>query len=137
MVNSYLEYVSKLKHDQPPDYDFCRKLFRDELKKLGIPTNGKLSFALEKSPNKNTKRGNKTPVKRNTNGAVSNKQGISDSEEDDIKESPEQKPKRNTKKLKETKASWRDCPTAVASNIVKAGEYVSASPKPAKRQRKL
>lgn len=137
MVNSYLDYVSKLKHDQPPDYNFCRKLFRDELKKLGIPTNGKLTFAPEKVPSKSAKRGEKTPVKRNTNVAVSNRQGISDSEEDDINESPQQRPKRNTKNLKEAKASWRDCPTAVASNIVKAGEYVSASQKPAKRQRKL
>lgn len=40
-IQKYLEYITTLKYQQEPDYEFIRKLFKDGLKKRGGTDDGK------------------------------------------------------------------------------------------------
>ena len=51
-LESYLTYVSSLEFDTLPDYDRCRTIFRDGLKKRKLPLDGKVDFSAPKSPPK-------------------------------------------------------------------------------------
>lgn len=134
VIINFLEAVGKLKHDQAPDYNGYRKLFTDELKKQGA-SSAKLVFSTEKAQ-KSAKKAPKTPTRRRK-AAKEEIANDSDEENNDVVEaSPELRKARTPRKAKEVKPSWRDCPTAIASNVVRAGEYVSSNPKPTKRQRK-
>ncbi|BES87575.1 serine threonine-protein kinase [Nesidiocoris tenuis] len=44
VMNTYMKYVSSLRHDQEPDYSHCKKLFTDELKRIGASMSGPLDF---------------------------------------------------------------------------------------------
>uniref|UniRef100_A0A1B6ELH4 non-specific serine/threonine protein kinase n=1 Tax=Cuerna arida TaxID=1464854 RepID=A0A1B6ELH4_9HEMI len=143
VITSYLDYVSKLKHDEAPNYDFCRKLFKDELKKLGVANTGKLVFKADKTPKKATAAAadadSEVPGRvRRRRVAVNFSNGHdSDSAVDigDDDESPPPTPKKTPRKTKKDGPSWKDCETAKASNVVRAGEYISSKPKATKRQR--
>jgi len=126
VVTSYLDYVSKMKHDDGPDYNFCRKLFKQELKKMGVSENDKLTFKTVKTPSKK-------PQVRKTRAVTTNNYDTSD--EDENEPPTPVTPKTPTRSRKVTGPSWKDSATAIASNVVKAGEYVSSNPKP-KRQKK-
>lgn len=43
-IAAFLKYVTKLKYDEKPDYEKCRKVFLDGLKALGKPNSGELEF---------------------------------------------------------------------------------------------
>lgn len=43
-IAAFLKYVAKLKYDEKPDYDKCRKMFVDGLKSLGKTNCGELEF---------------------------------------------------------------------------------------------
>lgn len=43
-ISAYLKYVTKLKYDEKPDYEKCRKYFVDGLKSLGKSNIGELEF---------------------------------------------------------------------------------------------
>ena len=53
-VKEFLDYVSKLKFKEEPNYGKCRVMFEKALKKYNWPTDGKLHFAVPKSPKKAT-----------------------------------------------------------------------------------
>lgn len=133
-----MDYVSKLKHDQTPDYDFCRKLFKEELKKIGEPKGGKLIFKVDnKTPKKTQQKASAVTRKRaTTNGHIvteSEKEMDGIVDEDCLPKTP----KRSARKTKDKGPSWKDCETVKTSGVIKAGEYVSSNPKPVKRQKKL
>lgn len=44
----YLEYANSLEFDSVPDYDRCRKMFRDALLAEKHPLDGKLDFTAPK-----------------------------------------------------------------------------------------
>ncbi|XP_065557875.1 serine/threonine-protein kinase VRK1-like [Artemia franciscana] len=44
-IEKYLGYVNSLKIEQEPDYDKCRSIFTEGLKKAGLPNDGKLIFS--------------------------------------------------------------------------------------------
>ncbi|XP_031628037.1 nucleosomal histone kinase 1 [Contarinia nasturtii] len=48
-ITVYLKYVSKLKYDEKPDYEKCRKIFVDGLKTLGKTNTGDLEFKTSSS----------------------------------------------------------------------------------------
>lgn len=43
-IAAFLKYVTKLKYDEKPDYEKCRKFFSDGLKALGKANSGDLEF---------------------------------------------------------------------------------------------
>lgn len=45
-ISAFLKYVAKLKYDEKPDYEKCRKLFADGLKSLGKSNSGELEFKM-------------------------------------------------------------------------------------------
>jgi len=65
-IEVYLKYVSQLKFDQDPDYDYCRKTFTNGLAKAKLPNDGKLDFEIKKlSPGK--RKATKVPPKKDIN----------------------------------------------------------------------
>ena len=48
MLVDYLEYTNSLEFDSAPDYDRCRKIFRDALLAEKHPLDGKLDFTAPK-----------------------------------------------------------------------------------------
>lgn len=48
-IFSYLKYVTKLKYDEKPDYEKCRKEFLNGLKSLGKTNTGDLEFEMDTS----------------------------------------------------------------------------------------
>ncbi|XP_014253110.1 serine/threonine-protein kinase VRK1 [Cimex lectularius] len=53
VISKYMEYISKLKYDEAPDYHFCKNLFTTELKKMSCPIGSKLDFsAIKNTPKK-------------------------------------------------------------------------------------
>lgn len=139
VIVRYLEYVSKLKYDQVPDYDFCRKLFKEELKKIGEPKSGKLVFKVD---NKTPKKAAKKPSAGTRKRTVAN--GYKSEEDEKDRDCSEEEkclpttPKRSARKLKDKEGpSWKDSETVKASGVTRAGEYVSNHPKHTKRQKKL
>lgn len=48
-IAAFLKYVTKLKYDEKPDYEKCRKYFSDGLKALGKTNSGELEFKLSSS----------------------------------------------------------------------------------------
>lgn len=67
-ILNYTKYVSKLKYDEKPDYEKCRKDFQSGLKSLGKTSSGDLEFkssaiastSKKVSTTKDQKRGNRT-----------------------------------------------------------------------------
>ena len=100
-LNSFLSYVSNLKFDALPDYDRCRNIFRDGLKKRKIPLDGKVDFSLPKSPTKKPRNVNATPE----SGAKKRKKSV-----ERAKPSPAKKAKSPLKVSKETSAKKRKTP---------------------------
>ncbi|XP_054284782.1 nucleosomal histone kinase 1-like [Macrosteles quadrilineatus] len=142
VIVNFLDYVSKLKPEQIPDYNHCRKLFKDELKKLGASVSGKFVFSTAEKktpkkaaakPTKVTRRGRKENVEVNGNSASQDEE-----EDEELVEGTPEEPKKRSRAVKAKtapKASWKDSATAKASNVVKAGEYVSINPKPTRKRR--
>lgn len=54
-IFSYLKYVTKLKYDEKPDYEKCRKEFLDGLKSLGKTNSGDLEFKVTNTSVTSTK----------------------------------------------------------------------------------
>lgn len=153
VITQYLDYVAKLKHDEIPDYDFCKELFTKELKSLPGTANGKLDFASssqtpKKTPvskRKSTTRSQPeeendsesdiflTPSPKKAKGRMSRSTPATPVEEKSVKKAT---PKRASKKENVPKASWRDAPTAQGSNVLKAGEYIKKD-KPPMRKRNI
>lgn len=48
-IDAFLKYVIKLKYDEKPDYEKCRKYFSDDLKALVKTNNGELEFKMSSS----------------------------------------------------------------------------------------
>ncbi|KAK9507602.1 hypothetical protein O3M35_007422 [Rhynocoris fuscipes] len=128
---TFMEYISKLKYDESPDYTFCKNLFIKELGKLKVPIGGELIFTNNKTTNNivmNDMNGisseeDVTPVKRTRKQTVHSSPDIFQSTP-----SPRRTPKRAVKNVKKPdtnkKTSWRDAPTIKASNLDnKAGVY--------------
>lgn len=60
-ISAYLKLVTKLKYDEKPDYEKCRKYFVDGLKSLGKSNSGELEFKASASAKKTV--GVTSPVK--------------------------------------------------------------------------
>lgn len=60
-----MKYVTKLKYDEKPDYEKCRKIFVDGLKSLGKPNSGDLDFKVSSAASTPAKKSAvvKSPVK--------------------------------------------------------------------------
>ncbi|XP_039492830.1 nucleosomal histone kinase 1 [Drosophila santomea] len=52
-IGDFMKYVSKLTHNQEPDYDKCRSWFSGALKQLKIPNSGDLDFKLKAQTSSN------------------------------------------------------------------------------------
>ncbi len=46
----FLEYANSLEFDSAPDYDKCRKMFKDALTEAKHPLDGKIDFTTPKTP---------------------------------------------------------------------------------------
>lgn len=51
-IESYLKYVVNLGFEQEPNYDYCRKIFADGLRRAKLKNDGKLELAIKASPNR-------------------------------------------------------------------------------------
>ena len=51
-LETFLAYVSKLEFDATPDYNQCREIFQEGLRKRKLPLDGKIDFSTPKSPAK-------------------------------------------------------------------------------------
>jgi len=167
----YFEYVARLRHDEDPDYEYCRKLLENGLKDLKCSLQGKLDFSGKGSVKRSSPRIKNTASLSNDNEAQSSdtkpylkkkgvvasgtrqrKQGkeyranfydsISSAESDNEHDHGSNKKKilklnNADKKSKTTSvSSWRDCPSAVASNVHRAGEYTSINNEKRRRTKK-
>ncbi|QQP40761.1 Uncharacterized protein FKW44_014914 [Caligus rogercresseyi] len=45
VLEKFLNYTVGLEFDTKPDYDLCRSLFKDELRRLRLPSDGKIDFS--------------------------------------------------------------------------------------------
>lgn len=54
-IFAFLKYVTKLKYDERPDYEKCRKIFVDGLKSLGKTNSGDLEFKVSSASTSNRK----------------------------------------------------------------------------------
>lgn len=52
-IGDFMKYVSKLTHNQEPDYDKCRSWFSSALKQLKIPNSGDLDFKMKPQTSSN------------------------------------------------------------------------------------
>jgi len=167
----YFEYVARLRHDEDPDYEYCRKLLENGLKDLKCSLQGKLDFSGKVSVKRNSPRIKNIAGLSNDNEAQSSdtkpylknkgvvasgtrqrNQGkeyranfydsISSAESDNEHDHGSNNKKRlklnnADKKSKTTSlSSWRDCPSAVASNVHRAGEYTSINNEKRRRMKK-
>ncbi|KAG8235459.1 hypothetical protein J437_LFUL014089 [Ladona fulva] len=126
----YLKYTTEIEHDQEPDYNHCRQLFKKGLKGCAETVKNKLVFRVGKnSAEKETPKKQSRVSKRKIATRVSE---ADEDEEEDEKEVP--KKKKTVKEKTEVKAaengsdtssvkSWRDFPTVVAGRVGRAGEY--------------
>lgn len=123
MIIKFLSYVADLKHNEEPDYEFLRKLFKTELKNLGCSESDKLVFKVSniKSASK-IKKGSRESLRTKEKKLKLDNGHISSEEDENLVEEPIVKKRKPTIK-KDNAMSWKDCPTAKASNVVKAGEY--------------
>ena len=156
----YFEYVAGLRHDEDPDYEYCRKLLENGLKDLKCSLQGELDFSgkgsvKRSSPtiknsaslskdNEAQSSDTKPYLKRKrvvASGTRQRNQGkelrgylydsISSAESDNEHDHGSKYKKRlklnnADKKSKITSvSSWRDCPSVVASNVHRPGEYTS------------
>lgn len=156
----YFEYVARLRHDEDPDYDCCRKLLENGLKDLKCSLQGKLDFSGKGSAKRSSPRIKNSASLSNDNEAQSSdtkpylkKKGvvasgtrqrnqgkeyransydsISSAESGDEHDHGSNYKKRlklnnaNKKSKTTSVSSWRDCPSVVASNVHRAGEYTS------------
>lgn len=157
VLTLYLDYVSKLKHDEVPDYEFCKSLFNKELKTLPGKVSGKLDFSSEEAEGRaKSLTPKKTPVRAKRKPTVveeeTKESSPSDVDSDDIfvrtptpkkvkkkavmKTDPvagKPPPKSRAKKDETQKPSWRDAPAIVAGGVTKAGEYVKKDLPPRKK----
>ncbi|KAJ4436629.1 hypothetical protein ANN_16760 [Periplaneta americana] len=148
----YLEYVASLKDNEEPDYGKCKKLLELGLKECKCSVEGKLEFSGKGTKKASPRKGKNTSPssdsecstsdtepshKKNATIRKKNKteQNRDDSIDDITSESDEEdeqtngraKPRNaNKNNMKKPASSWRDCPTAIASNVNKAGEYKRA-----------
>lgn len=153
--------MSKLSHDQKPDYDVCRELFKDELKKLGESVAGKLVFRVAniKTPNKKargrsaarvthssdseegSKEAEKPPTTRQRSARLARGENINNATLPVVSDENECPPtntgNKRSKSDKIKGSTWKDCETAKTSGVIKAGEYVSKNPRPIKKQKKV
>lgn len=60
-IGSYMKYVSKLAHNEAPDYDKCRAFFLAALKQMKVPNSGELDFKLKLQSGNNN---NSPPAKK-------------------------------------------------------------------------
>lgn len=187
----YFEYVAKLRHDEDPDYEYCRKLLENGLKDLKCSLQGKLDFsgkepvkrsspsikkrALDFSGKESVKRSSprikKSANLSNDNEAQSSdtkpylkKKGVvacgtrqrnqrkeytanfydsissaeSDNEHDHGSNYKKRLKLNNADKKSKTTSvsSWKDCPSVVASNVQRAGEYTSINNDKKRRMKK-
>ncbi|XP_071453858.1 nucleosomal histone kinase 1 [Hetaerina americana] len=124
-IEQFLNYTKSLAHDEEPDYNHCRKLFKDGMKGCRDASGDKLLFkvgsdsldAQVKSPPRKTSK--KTP-KRSTSPSE-------ESEVDEEVDMPQAKLRRKTPKKKVANGtagapSWRDFPTIVAGRVARPGQ---------------
>ncbi|XP_069688663.1 serine/threonine-protein kinase VRK1-like [Periplaneta americana] len=148
----YLEYVASLKDNEEPDYGKCKKLLELGLKECKCSVEGKLEFSGKGTKKASPRKGKNTSPSSDSECSTSDtepshkknatirkknktKQNRDDSIDDISSESDEEdeqtngraKPRNaNKNNMKKPASSWRDCPTAIASNVNKAGEYKRA-----------
>lgn len=167
----YFEYVARLRHDEDPDYKYCRKLLENGLKDLKCSLQGKLDFSGKGSVKRSSPKIKNSAGLSNDNEAQSSdtkpylkKKGvvasrtrhrnqgkeyrvnfndsISSAESDNEHDYGSNYNKRlkfnNADKKSKTASvsSWRDCPSAVASNVCRAGEYTSINNDKKRRMKK-
>ena len=65
-MEEFLSYVVGLEYDTKPDYDRCRQMFSSALKKLRLPSDGKVDFSATKSPLKKVGNSSKIPAVEST-----------------------------------------------------------------------
>lgn len=153
----YFEYVARLRYDEDPDYEYCKKLLESGLKDLKCSLQGKLDFSGKGSVKRSSPKKSNSASPSNDNETQSSdtksyhkKKGVvasgtrqrnqvkeyranfsdSSSAESDNEHGEANNYKKGVKlnnadKKSKTKSvsSWRDCPSAVASNVHRAGEY--------------
>lgn len=166
----YFEYVASLTYDQDPDYKWCQKLLETGLKDCKCSLEGKLDFSgkgtvKRGSPKKTNSTGpscdgetnisdnkplprRKVNVTQKQNQEKQHKADISDSnssaesDDDEVCNYKKKEKSSNANKKVKTKSvsCWRDCPSAIASNVNRAGEYKRKSNEKqhiTKKQRKM
>ncbi|EDW83687.1 uncharacterized protein Dwil_GK13744 [Drosophila willistoni] len=83
-IGDYMKYVSKLAHNEAPDYDKCRQWFLNALKQMKIPNSGELEFKLKPHSSNNNE---SSPPKTKPNAVRKVKKDsprVMDSSTDDI-----------------------------------------------------
>ena len=142
VLEEFLTYAVKLEYDTEPDYEKCRKMFKDALKKAKYPLDGKIDFT---SPKKAKKVGRtsspvKKPAVKRKASAASKALRISDSsasasasedDEDSFEEASAARkskasPQKRSSKAKRATVLMKDAECQTSPAFVKA----------AKRQRK-
>lgn len=141
----YFEYVASLKYDEDPNYVHCRKLLETGLKDSKCSLEGKLDFSGKGTVKRGSpKKANSTSPSFDLETSISDiepvpkkrgvakvtrkpnqaKQQKADSDsEDEVDNHEEEKSSNAKKKIKTKLPSWRDCPSVIASNVNRAGEY--------------
>lgn len=105
----------KLEFDTEPDYNKCRKMFRDALIKRKYPLDGKIDFSIPKTPAKKVRKS--SPVKKRKSVVVSSAE---DSESpSEIDESIEEEPVPVKRRRSPVKKESKSKPTAKRVALMK------------------
>ncbi|XP_064549141.1 nucleosomal histone kinase 1 [Drosophila montana] len=139
-ISDYIKYVSKLAHNEAPNYDKCRMFFLNALKQMKVVNSGDLDFKLTSQSSSNNN--NSPPAKKAGTVAAPGQRGkvkkekslvINSSSEDEIIASDDEEDTKYTprRKLAAAKASPapRSKPTRITPTRKAAHKPASASPK--------
>ncbi|XP_053945917.1 nucleosomal histone kinase 1 isoform X1 [Anastrepha ludens] len=82
-IAEYMKYVAKMKYDEKPDYEKCRKIFISALKIMKIPNSGELKFTMNgdnNNPTPSTSKARSKVLKKRTSVEMC----ASDDDDDDV-----------------------------------------------------
>lgn len=125
VIQSFVAYIGKLKYDEKPDYEKCRKDFEKAVKATGKPNSGDLEFkaAISSTSKKVPSRANAKESKR-----PSSKYVIVDSEDDMENISP--KPKSTRKRISRSTDRNEDVSSPVKKVRSSSAKTLTQSRKP-------
>ncbi|XP_017052549.1 nucleosomal histone kinase 1 [Drosophila ficusphila] len=142
-IGDFMKYVSKLTHNQEPDYDKCRSWFANALKQLKIPNSGDLEFKIKPQTSSNNnhsppgtskaaaaKRGKKIESPA-LNSSIEEEISASDEEEQEEKVPRKKAAKKLSPTARNVKVSpmKRSAPAAAAESTPPSKKRVKTEPK--------